>query len=280
MIEVDGVSLCVESFGDPSRPALLLLAGTSCSMDWWPEPLCDLLADRGFFVIRYDQRDSGRSAHDEPGKPSYSLPDLAIDALGVLDAHDVETAHWVGFSSGGWVSQLAAVHSPSRVASLTLISTRPTGHGPADPDLPEVAERLLTAWESAAEPDWDDHDAVLAYLVDSERSLAGEPFDEAAATTMCGKALRRARDMQASVTNHPMADQGPRWRELLHRVSAPTLVLHGAVDPLFPVDNAHALVAEIPGARMIALPGVGHEIPPRLWKDYATTIADHAVSPS
>lgn len=267
MIAVDGVDLCVESFGEQGDPALLLVAGTSCSMDWWPAALCRELADRGLFVIRFDQRDTGRSTHDEPGAPTYSLPDLVTDAVGVLDAHGVEAAHWVGFSQGGWVSQLAALDHPDRVRSLTLVSSRPTGHGPADPDLPEVSAGLLASWETEApEPRWDDPDAVVAYLVDGERSLAGEEFDEPHARGIAECCVRRAHQVRSAVANHPAADQGPRWRERLPRVDVPCLVLHGTADPLFPIGNGEALAREIPGARLEPLAGVGHELPPRTWR--------------
>lgn len=149
MVRVDGVDLCTKAFGSDVDPPVQLVAGTSCSMDWWPAPFCTSLAERGLFVIRFVRRDTGRSTHDQPGHPSYALPDLVSDAVGVLDAYDVAAAHWLGFSMGGWLAQLAALDHADRVASLVLVSTRPTGHGPADADLPEVSERLMATWESA-----------------------------------------------------------------------------------------------------------------------------------
>lgn len=279
MIAVGRVELCVQSFGDRDDPAVLLVAGTSCSMDWWPSALCRSLAGRGLFVIRFDQRDTGRASFDEPGRPSYSLPDLALDAVAMLDMLGVEAAHWVGFSQGGWVSQLAALDHPDRVRSLVLISTRPTGHGPADPDLPEVSERLLAAWEaSSLEPDWSDREQVVNYLVEGERSLAGEEFDETHARGIAESCVRRARQVRSAVTNHPIADQGPRWRHRLEQVAAPCLVLHGTADPLFPIGNAEALSAEIPDARMERLPDVGHELPPRIWERVTELVARHILT--
>lgn len=277
MIAVSGGELCVDTVGNPADPAVLLVAGTSCSMDWWPRELCEVLADRGLHVLRFDQRDTGRATYDAPGQPSYSLPDLVADAIAVLEASDVGSAHWVGFSQGGWVAQLAALDHPARVRSLTLLSTRPTGHGPADADLPEVSDALLATWESLPEPDWSDPEEVVAYLVDGERSLAGEQFDDAHARSVARSCVGRAHQVRSAVANHPSADQGPRWRHRLRDVGVPCLVVHGTVDPLFPVGNAEALASEVPGAVLETLTGVGHELPPRTWPRVVDLVARQAL---
>lgn len=271
-----GAHLCAQGVGDPSGRPVLLLAGTSCSMDWWPPAFCASLADRGLFVIRYDQRDTGRSTSDPVGRPAYTLPDLVDDAVAVLDDYGLPSATWAGFSQGGWVSQLAALDHRDRVSGLVLLSTRATGHGPADPDLPEVTDTLLAAWaEPAEEPDWRDADAVVGYLVAGERSLAADPFDEAGARAVAEACVSRADQVRSAVTNHPMAPQGPRWRERLPQIDTPTLILHGERDPLFPVGNATALATEIRGARLVVLPGVGHELPRRVWPQVIDHIDEH-----
>ncbi len=275
-IQVGAAELCVESFGSRTDEPVLLVAGTSCSMDWWPAALCEALADRGLFVIRFDQRDTGRSSYDPPGRPSYSLPDLVTDSLGVLDHFEIGSAHWVGFSQGGWISQLAALDHPERVRSLVLLSTRATGHGPADPDLPEVSDRLLAAWsEASEEPRWERREEVIRFLVDGERSIAGDEFDEPHAQAIAESCVRRAYQVRSAVANHPMADQGPRWRERLGEISVPCLILHGTADPMFPMGNAEALAEEIDGARLERLPGVGHELPPRVWGNVISLIDQH-----
>jgi pimeloyl-ACP methyl ester carboxylesterase len=265
--------LCVQTVGNASDPAMLLVAGTSCSMDWWPPELCAELASHGWFVIRYDQRDTGRSSWDPPGAPSYALPDLARDAVAVLDGLGVATARWVGFSQGGWVAQLAALDHPDRVESLVLVSTRATGHGPADADLPELSDRLLAAWASVGEPDWDDPRSVVESLVEGERSLAGDPFDEEGARAIAAACVARADQVRSALTNHPMAPQGARWRERLGTVAVPTVVVHGDADPLFPPGNAAALAAAIPGAHLRLLAGVGHELPRRAWAEAVGILA-------
>ncbi|TWD82565.1 pimeloyl-ACP methyl ester carboxylesterase [Kribbella amoyensis] len=277
VIETNGIQLCTQTYGAPEDPAVLLVAGTSCSMDWWTPDFCTALAGRGFFVLRFDQRDTGRSSRDEPGNPTYSLTDLTRDAVGVLDGYSIDQAYWVGFSQGGWVSQLAALDHPDRVAALTLISTRPTGHGQADPDLPEVTAELLATWEQSGEPLWDDPAAMIDYLVESERSLAAAPFDEQAARAIGTSCVTRSADLRSAVINHPMADQGPRWRHRLEEIAVPTVVLHGDQDPLFPPANATALTAEIPGAVLQFLP-VGHELPPRVHPTVIEAITGSALN--
>lgn len=276
MIRIGEVDLCAESFGDPADEAVLLVAGTSCSMDWWPPALCEAVADLACFVIRFDQRDTGKASFDPPGRPSYALPDLAADAVAVLDHFSIPAAHWVGFSQGGWLSQLTALDHPDRVRSLMLFSTRPTGHGPADADLPEVSSALLAEWsEPTEEPDWEDRDSVVRFLVAGERSLAGATFDDAHARSIAESCVRRARQVRSAVTNHPIADQGSRWRERLAEIAVPCLIVHGSDDPLFPIGNAEALAREVAGSRLVTLRGVGHELPPRSWRQALDAIDEH-----
>jgi pimeloyl-ACP methyl ester carboxylesterase len=263
---VNGIELPVETFGDPAAPAVLLVAGTACSMDFWRDDLCAALVAGGARVVRYDQRDTGMAPADPAGSPGYGLPDLADDATGVLDALGIATAHWVGFSQGGWVAQLAAIRAPERVASLTLVSTRPAGHGPNDPDLPEPSERLLAPFaDDAPPPDPADREAWIEFLVAGERPLASArvPFEEDDAREHATGVATRTRDLLALISNHQLAPQGPPWRGQLDRIAAPTTVVHGADDPLFPLENGFALAREIPGAELRVLPDVGHELPRR-----------------
>src|SRR3954465_2494213 len=125
MVEANGVELCTEPFGDPADPPILLIMGLGASMLWWEEGFCQLLADGGRFVVRYDHRDTGRSVTYELGRPGYSGAGLVADAVGVLDAYEIPVAHLVGVSAGGAFAQLLALDHPDRVSSLVLISTPP-----------------------------------------------------------------------------------------------------------------------------------------------------------
>ncbi|QYG91457.1 alpha/beta fold hydrolase [Iamia sp. SCSIO 61187] len=258
-------------------PPVLLVAGTGGSMDFWRPDLCAALAAAGLRVIRFDQRDTGAASADPAGAPSYGLPDLVDDALAVLDATGVDAAHWVGFSQGGWVAQLAAVRHPHRVASLTLVASRPVAHGPNDPDLPEVRDELMEAFAaSAPPPPPGDAEAWVEYLVAGERPFGSDrsPFAADDARALAAVVVERTRDLEAMVTNHPIAPQGDRWRERLGEVTVPVAVVHGEDDPLFPLGNGEALARELATATLHAIPGMGHELPARVRPTVAAVIID------
>src|SRR3712207_6160716 len=178
IIRANEVDLCVQTSGDRTDPPILLIMGGASSMDWWEDGFCERLMAGSRFVVRYDHRDTGQSVSYEPGAAPYSLRDLAEDAVGLLDALGLESAHLVGMSMGEWIGQLVVLDHPDRVASLTLISTSPTA-GPSDPDLPEMSQDLQAFFaQEASEPDWSDRTAVIDYIVEGERQFAGSrPFD-------------------------------------------------------------------------------------------------------
>jgi pimeloyl-ACP methyl ester carboxylesterase len=255
MMPVNGIELCVETFGEAGDPALLLIAGAASSMDWWADEFCRRLAAGGRFVIRYDHRDTGRSTSFPAGEPPYSDVDLANDALGVLDGLGVHRAHLVGLSTGGMMAQRIAVERPHRVLSLTLMSTS---------TVPPAYELSSGSGNGEQEqPDWTDRRSAVDELVSSVRRLGG-PFtaDEPQLRRLAQRVFDRTQDMTASQTNHYICAEGPPVRDRLGTVTAPTLVLHGTLDPFFTPPHAEALCAEIPGARLVWLEGVGHEFPP------------------
>src|SRR6266508_4066089 len=153
MIDVDGVALCTDSFGNPGDPPILLVMGIGGSMLWWEEGFCRMLSDGGRFVIRYDHRDTGRSVTYDVESPGYTGGDLVADAVGVLDAYGVPAAHVGGVSAGGAFAQLLALDFPGRVLSLVLISTSPAT--PGDRELPPPTEDF-TRFVTTATVDWSD----------------------------------------------------------------------------------------------------------------------------
>jgi pimeloyl-ACP methyl ester carboxylesterase/SAM-dependent methyltransferase len=278
IISVNGVGLCVETVGDVRDPALLLIGGAGASMDWWEEDFCRRLAAGGRLVIRYDNRDTGRSVTYGAGAPPYTGRDLAADAVGVLDALDLAGAHLVGISMGGALAQCVAVEYPDRVESLVLISTSLAGPGSrGEPDLPPMSDELRAYFAEVREPDWSDRAAVIDHVVAGERRFAGpEYFDEAQVRSLAGRIFDRTKDMAASMTNHGVIDDGGEPVRVA-QVTAPTLVVHGTADPLFPYGHAEALAREIPDAHLLPLDGVGHQMPPRaVWSTLIPAMLRHS----
>ena len=259
MFMINGASSCVEVQGGADNPTVLLVGSSMLS---WPDDLCERLVAGGRRVIRYDVRDTGRSESYPPGEPGYSLADLVDDAVGVLDATSTERAHVAGMSTGGWIAQLLALGRPERVATLTLVASRPNPPGPVDDDLPGHAEALMEVIMNTPEPDWSDERAVVDRLVLQARTFAGAgSFDEASAHAQAEAVVARTTDVKCAMTNIGFADHGPRWRERLGEIVAPMLVLHGEDDPYFPIGNGEALAAEIPDARLVRLDRTGHWLP-------------------
>ena len=273
MIEANGVELCVESFGDPAAPPILLVAGLGSSMLWWEEGFCRTLADGGRLVIRYDHRDTGRSVSYEPGRPGYGGADLVADAAAVLEAHGIPAAHVVGVSAGGGLAQLLALDVPERVRSLTLVST--SSAVPATRGLPSPTAEF-GRFVTTAEVDWSDPESVIEYLVDYSRVLAGKerPFDEAAFRALARRDVGRANDFRAAQNHDLLHDEEPS-REPLSSIAAPTLVIHGTADPMFPVGHGEALAEEIPDARLLRLEGAGHGVYREDWEAIVTAILEH-----
>jgi pimeloyl-ACP methyl ester carboxylesterase len=267
ILEVNGVELCAEAFGDPSSAAVLLLGGATSSMDWWQAEFCERLAAGGRFVIRYDQRDTGESTTSPAGAPDYTADDLLADIVGVLDAFEIERAHVVGMSMGGGMSQWLALEHPERVASLTLISTSSGPGGPDNPDLPPPDPRIASLFTNPAPaPDWSDREQVIDRMVEEHRPYAGPlGFDADEVRAIAATVVDRTRDVEASVTNHWLIEggSGGPLRPRLGEIQAPTLVIHGTADPMFPLPHGEALAREIPNARLVPIEGMGHEYPPR-----------------
>jgi pimeloyl-ACP methyl ester carboxylesterase len=247
----------IETVGASTDPAVLLIAGSGASMDWWEPEFCASLAAAGRHVIRYDHRDTGDAPSYPPGHPGYTGDDLVTDAVAVLDEVGVHAAHVVGMSMGGALAQLLTLNHPSRVLSLTAIATTA---GPGDDDLPRAR-----AVDLPEEPNWTDNAAVVDYLVSAQRALSTNPFDETEIRAIASTAVSRTTNNESSQKNHHATRGSGPWRHRLPDITAPTLVLHGDEDPLFPLPHGEALAREIPNARLVVLPRTGHEFPRRNW---------------
>lgn len=269
LLPVDGISICAQTFGAASAPAVLLISGAESSMDWWDDAFCALLAEGGRYVVRYDTRDTGRSTTFPPGRPPYDGDALIDDAIGVLDGLGIRAAHVVGISMGGGIAQVLAVRHPERVASLTLIATSSGG-----PGLPPMSTELSAQMGDGGEPDWTDREAVIAYYIAGEHMLAGSiPVDEERMRRIIGHAWDRSPAIASGQNHWQLGGESVHTR--LGEIEVPALVLHGTEDPLFPFGHAEALARGIAGARLLPLTGKGHQMPPPdLWDTVVAAILE------
>ncbi|GAA4255671.1 alpha/beta fold hydrolase [Dactylosporangium darangshiense] len=264
--------LCSETYAPPETPdapPIVLIGGASSSMDWWHPDFCLALAARaGRPVVRYDHRDTGQSPASPAGRPGYTSADLADDVLTLAAGR----LHLAGVSMGGAIAQRVAIEHPDRVASLTLIATTFAAGGPAG--LPPAAPRVRASFATPP-PDWHDRDAAVERVTADVALYAGtvtaDPDD---IRDLVRRVFDRTTDMAAAQTNHWILDDGRPVTGRTEDITAPTVVLHGTDDPLFPPAHGRALAAAIPGARHVPLPGLGHEVPPRpLWPVVIAEIA-------
>ena len=277
LLRVSGAELCVETFGHREDTAILLIGGMSSSMDWWEDGFCERLAAGRRYVVRYDLRDTGRSTTYPPGEPGYTGADLRADAIALLDALGIVRAHLVGISMGGAIGQGVAVEHPERVATLTLIDTSAALAG-APTNLPPMAPELAAFFEAAGKrqaPDWTNRSAVEDMLVEDQRAFMRAGFDEVKLRAVVRRVIERSNDV-ASMANHALLEPGADPAGSLADIAAPTLVIHGTADPLFPLSHGQALAHAIPNATLLPLDGVGHELPPpSTWDVVVPRLLEH-----
>jgi pimeloyl-ACP methyl ester carboxylesterase len=282
---VNGLELEYESFGDPVATPLLLVMGLSYQMIEWDDDLCALIADRGFRVTRFDNRDVGISTKLEvlgtpdlmamlAGKagPPYSLDDMADDSVGVLDALGVGAAHVVGVSMGGMIAQLIAIHHPKRVLSLTSIMS--TVGGPnVVPAEPAVGAALLA-------PPGRTREEQVEHSLANRRLIfgTGMPFDEARARRKAERAVDRCFYPDGGMRQLAAILAAPDRTAALGKLTIPTLVMHGENDPLVPPANGRQTAAALPDPRFIMIPNMGHALPEQVWPQIVDAIATVAAA--
>ena len=272
---VGDLEIAYETFGEPDDTPVLLVMGLATQMVGWPDDFCRGLAERGLFVVRFDNRDIGLSTHlDDAGAPDimtvlggdhssvpYGLADLADDTVGLLDALGLGSAHVVGASMGGMIAQLVALRHPARVRSLTSIMS--TTGDPAVGAPAQAAMAVLLA------PPASDREGAVQRAVDTYRVIGspGFEFDETGLRQRAGLSFDRAydpagvaRQLAAILTT---ADRTPD----LARITAPTLVIHGAHDALMNVSGGRATAAAIPDAELLVVDGMGHDLPREVWPE-------------
>jgi pimeloyl-ACP methyl ester carboxylesterase len=279
----NGLELEYDTFGEPAAAPLLLLMGLGAQMISWDEDFCELLAGRGFHVIRFDNRDSGLSTKFDGGGvpdlqevvvgaagPPYTLSDMGADAVGVLDALGLPAAHIVGASMGGHIAQLVAIEHPGQALSLTSIMSAPGGFRDDAPATPEAMQALMT-------PPPSDREGLIEHGVRTGRVVSGPLFDEAEARRRRTRMVDRAVSTEGTGRQAAAVVAAPSRLEALGRLTVPALVVHGEVDPLVPVENGRRTAAAIPGARLLVLPEMGHDLPRLYWPEIVEAIAETAA---
>ena len=284
----NGIQIEYDTFGKHGEPPLLLIVGLACQLIHWDEALCEQLARRGHYVIRFDNRDAGLSTKlaeagiphigqviearmkGEETRPPYTIEDMADDAVGLLDALGIEAAHICGMSMGGMIAQTIAINHRQRILSLVSIYSQ-TGNPALPPWKPEALEILLT-------PPPEERQANIEYTLKVFRTLSGPgfPLDEDWLRNIAAQAYDRAfypegvaRQLAAILT------QKNRKPEL-GSVAVPTLVIHGADDPLVPVEGGKDTAEAVPEAELIIIDGMGHDLPhDGAWQQITNAIVDH-----
>ncbi|HEX4819136.1 MAG TPA: alpha/beta hydrolase [Acidimicrobiales bacterium] len=271
----NGLDIWYETFGDPDDVPLLLVMGLSAQATAWDADLCQIFVDRGFFVIRFDNRDVGLSTKIESpqidfaseiakaftgGEPDapYRLSDMAADAVGLLDHLDIETAHIVGASMGGMIVQQIAVDFPQRVLSLTSIMST-TGDSDVGAPNPDAMAALLR-------PPAASRDEAIEASVETSK-IIGSPtyFDEDEVRTRAAAAYDRS-FYPAGVGRQLLGIlASPSRTDALRKVKVPALVIHGAVDPLVTVSGGRRTAEVIPGAEYLEIDDMAHDLPRQLW---------------
>ena len=270
IVQANGIELCLETFGDAADPAILLIHGACASMLWWERELCEAIASGGRFVIRFDNRDTGRSTCFPPGAPGYCMTDMARDAVGLLDALGVRRAHVVGRSMAGGTALVLGVDHPERVASLTFVATTPGGDG-----LPPMSAAFLE--QVSVEPDLGDAEALVEFIVGVLRAYSGGSpyFDEAATRELARQDVARTRSIASTLANHYAVELDGPVSGGFGDIRVPTLVVHGECDPVFPLAHGEALRDAAPGAWLLVLPKAGHEVPRALWHRFVPALLSH-----
>ncbi len=281
---VGDIELCYESFGDPADPTILLVMGLGTQMLAWREDFCRELVARGFHVIRYDNRDIGRSSRVDAPPPTplqllrrdraaaaYSLDDMADDGIGLLDALGIEHAHVCGASMGGMIAQAMAIRHPFRVLSLASIMSN-TG-------APRVGRPTLTLYPVLLRrAPGGGIDAYAEHVVGVQRLIGSPGFPAEDEEVRARARLAYTRGVDAAGPGRQLAaivTAGDRT-EALRALTVPTVVIHGVQDRLVSPSGGRATADAVPGARLVLLDGMGHDLPRPLWPQIIDAIAQNA----
>lgn len=284
----NGLRLAYEDFGDKNNPAIILIMGIGSQMILWPESMCEALAEKGFYVVRFDNRDTGLSQKIELRKPvflprllfkykfklpfsgPYRLSDMATDTIGLIEALEIKKAHWVGASMGGMIAQVLAAQHPDKTHSMTSIMSNSGNR-----ELPSIKANLLK--QLIFQPQRKKEKAYIKHGVKTWRLLESPdyPASNEELTERVSTSLRR-NYYPASFNNHLSAilESGDR-RGLLRKITAPSLIIHGKKDPLFPVECGIDTANNIKDSTLKLIPEMGHDLAKQLIPRIVDLISEH-----
>jgi pimeloyl-ACP methyl ester carboxylesterase len=278
-----GITLCYETYGDPADPPVVLVMGLATQMIAWHEDFCEQLADRGFYVVRFDNRDIGRSTHLDfrpptmgqmlrrrVGPEQYSLSDMAEDTAGLIRELEISPAHVVGASMGGMIGQVLAAEHPEVVRSLTSImsTTGSRWHG----------QPALSVYRYLLRPPPRDREGYIERAAEVFGLVGSTGFarDDAYIRERAGRSYDRGYDVRAGGRQLGAIVASADRTEQLRTIRAPTLVIHGTVDKMIKPSGGRATARAIPGARLLEIEGMGHDLPRGVWPRILDAISEHA----
>lgn len=264
------IEIWTEAFGESKNPAILLIMGAGTSGIFWPDSFCEKLSKSGYFVIRYDHRDVGKSSLIDYQKHPYTLDDLAQDSLAILDSHEIKKAHVIGLSMGGFIGQILAIKHPERLYSLVSMMSSPdqsvmlaalTGKNTDSHALPPPPREALKIWnEMQITPIKTKEDRVSLNLKNWKLCAGVRGYDEQEFRTLEERNYERTKSFEAAFNHWPAMASWPNRLIELQSVKIPTLVIHGGCDVVLPVEHGIATSKAIQGSTLIVIPEMGHAI--------------------
>ena len=286
-VKSNGLHIWTESFGNHLHAPILLIAGAGAQSIFWEDEFCQRLAESERFVVRFDNRDTGLSDSVDFESSPYTINDMAADAIAILDAYGLPAAHMVGASGGGLICQVLALEHRTRVLTISALISSPLGTGSNElpnsgyGDLPPPTTEFLEQLQDFVGEVPEDRDAFIDWTLRKYEAISGslEVFDKKTKAKLAELEFARARNLQA-MNNHALAvNISPvSGRALLGGLDVPTLVVHGTEDPLLPYAHGRAIAETIPGAELLTIEKMGHDLPRPAWSQIIKAILQHTTA--
>lgn len=283
----NNIEIAYEALGNKENPTLLLISGLGSQLVYWTDELCQVFLDRGFHVVRFDNRDAGLSSKSTGATPDpdkvangppapYTLSDMAADSMAVLDDLNIDAAHILGVSLGGMIAQTIAIEHPHRTLTLTSImsAVKPSSALPDDEPAAddEAAQQRKEAIEKSVTIDLTDPATFVERHVEAYRITSGPHFDEALQLSISQRTFDRSHHPEGWTFQIAAARASGDRTEMLRQLSMPALVIHGVLDPLIPASSGEETASAIPNAKLLLFDDMGHNLPRPRWADIAQAV--------